>query len=146
MKKKILIISIILIILASIGGFLYYKKNNDNKEYLKLIEFAELQEKINNQDTFILVLTRTDCVHCSEYKPILKNILKEYNITAYQVEIDLLSSEEKGQLKDIANISGTPTTIFIENGKENGLYNRIVGTSTTSKIKERLKKMGYIKE
>ena len=151
MKKKIAIAIAILIVILSIGGLLFASitLNKEQKELEnRLIEltYDELSEKINNKETFILVITQTDCSHCEEYKPVLKQVLFDYDITAYEIDQKKISEEEKNNLKNIANISGTPTTVFIVNGEERQTSDRLVGSASRSKIIDRLKAMGYINE
>lgn len=150
--KKLLIIIIIIMSLVISGCSFKEDKNESNtnnsteENRLKTLSFSELKEKINNKESFILVVGQTTCSHCAEYRPIIKSVLDKYNIVAYEIELDKLSSEEKGMMNDIANVSGTPTTIFIENGTEKTTTNRLVGPASQSKIISRLKSLGYIKE
>lgn len=151
MKKKLLIWGLIAIVILAVASMIYAsytlnKKEKNEDNHLIELTFDELEEKINNKDSFILLLSQTTCTHCLEYKPILKKVLAEYDIVAYEIEIDKLTQTEKAKLKDIANAEGTPNTIFIENGEETNTANRIKGTATESKIKSRLKALGYIQE
>ena len=148
MKKKVLII----IALIAVGSLIYaaitiHKTQNDDSKYLKEISYAELEKKITNKDNFILVFSRTTCSHCAEFKPILASTLADYDITAYVVELDQLTDEENAKLKDIANVSGTPTTIFMQNGEETTTASRMVGSNHTKEdIVKKLKAFGYIDE
>mgnify|MGYP004536547623 CR=1 FL=1 len=151
MKKNIFIIIGIVIVALAIAGLVYAsttlnKKNNDVDSHLVELNMSELQSKIDNKETFILVISQTDCSHCAEYKPILKEVLAENNITAYEIDEKKLTKEENGQLKNIANISGTPTTVFIVDGEEKSTQSRLVGSANKTKIINRLKANGYIKE
>lgn len=151
MKKKILIISALIIIIAAIGAIIYAsitlnKEANEEDKHLITITVKELQKKIENKDTFILVVTQENCSHCAQYKPVLKKILKEYDIYAYEVDESKISSEDIGTFTDIANISGTPTTLFFTDGVEKSTATRLVGSVQARKIKQRLEAMGYIKE
>ncbi len=150
MKKNLIIAGIILVSILSIIGLIYAsktlnEKNEDEEKRLIQLTFNELQEKVNNKETFILLLSQSDCSHCAQYKPILKKVLAKHDIYAYELEIDKISKEDNAKLKDIANTSGTPTTIFIENGSEANTSSRLVGTKTSSEIERRLKSLGYIK-
>ncbi len=152
MKKRLIIIGVIAVITLSILGLLYAssKLNNKTKEedkHLITITFSELKEKINNKDSFILLISQEQCSHCAEYKPIFKKVLAKHNVYAYELKLDKpkLSKKEVAELKDIANTSGTPTTVFIENGEETNTSTRLVGTKTSSEIENRLKALGYIK-
>ena len=113
-----------------------------------LESFSQLSLKSLNSNLsfpFILVVTRTDCSHCAVYKPKLKQVLKDYNIIGYEIATDKLSTKDKSAFNDIANVSGTPTTIFIVNGEEETTTNRLVGDVPTERIISRLKSQGYIK-
>ena len=139
-KTYLIIVGIILTIL--LGTILYFtlkpKENN-----LIEIDGTELLKKLENKETFILVFTQTGCVHCSEYKPILNRLLTENNINAYELNTTKLKEEDteiKNEIEKLFNISGTPTTIFINEGSEKTTINRIVGTTAYSNLKQKLKK------
>lgn len=150
MKKKILIACGILVIALSIIGLIYAgitlneKEDKEDKHLIEL-NFSKVEEKVNNKETFILLLSQETCSHCAQYKPILKKVLAKHDIIAYELQIDKLTKEETAKLKDIANASGTPTTIFIEKGVETNTSTRLVGTKTSTEIESRLKALGYIK-
>ncbi|MBQ4031097.1 MAG: thioredoxin family protein [Bacilli bacterium] len=151
MKKKVLIGIGIVIILLAVGLLVYagiVLNNNRLKEekYFKELTISELQEKIDNKESFILVISQTTCSHCAEYKPRIKKVLAKYEVTGYYIEKDLLNAEETTQLNNIANISGTPATIFIIDGEEKSSSTRISGARSTDVIVSRLKAMGYIKK
>lgn len=150
MKKKILIIIPILLVIGLLiyGVFIKNKnKENDNSNN-KIVELsmADLNKKIEGKDTFILLITQTGCSHCEAFLKTVKNTIKDYDIVFYDINLTNLSSDEQGQLKLIANTSGTPTTVFIKDGVEETTLNRIVGETSEAKLVEKLTKQGYIKE
>lgn len=55
-----------------------------------------------------------------------------------------MNQDERNHVYQIAKISGTPTTIFIENGIEKDSSNRIVGISSKSNIINKLKENHYL--
>ena len=122
-------------------------KNNNKNESNNLVEMntKTFKEKINNKDSFILLITKVGCSHCAEYLPVFINVLEKYNLTAYKLDLADMSDSDKEYLADIANISGTPTTVFIENGEETTVLNRIVGSASRKTVIDRLKTMKYIK-
>ena len=149
-NNKIAIIIISIISILSIGGLIYAsivlnKKEQDLSKYLVELSYKELKNKIDKKDSFILVITRTDCSHCAVFKPKLKEVLSQNNIIAYEIATYKLSTNDKAEFNDIANISGTPTTIFIVDGEEATTTNRLIGDVTTEKIINKLKSQGYIK-
>ena len=149
MKNKLFITIAIIIIIGAISALIfagvkmYQNKVNQDKHLVKLT-LNELEEKINNKDTFILVITQTNCSHCQEYKPNLKKVLADYDVYAYEIEQDTITQEERKKLEKIASISGTPTTIFMIDGQEKTTTNRLIGPADEEKIINRFKAMGYI--
>ena len=152
MKKRIIIIAIIVVLLGvGILGFILIK-NNSKKE--KVNDYSEitflnidgLKEKIDDKDSFILIISKDNCSHCISYLPVANKVAKEYGIKFYDISTTNLNDEEKTYLRNIANISGTPTTIFIINGEEKSTNNRLVGEVKEYRLVEKLKAMGYIDE
>ncbi len=150
MKKKVIQISVFIVIILAVIGLIYAStvlkgKEIDLDKHLVLLTYPELKEKVDNKESFILLFSQTDCPHCAAFKPIFKEVLAKHDITAYEIQTDTLTKEEAIALKDIANVSATPTTIFIENGVEKSTSTRLKGESSSDKIESRLKAVGYIK-
>lgn len=141
-KKKIYILGIICLILLIIFGIINIK---DTKSYFKEIKYSKVIEKINNKESFVLVLSQTTCSHCMDYKPKVENVSKQYKTYIYYIETNLLSEEETDNLKKHISYSGTPTTVFILNGEEKTVANRLNGSVSESKLIEKLKSNGFIK-
>lgn len=121
--------------------------SNENYNDSRLIKLTleELENKVKNKDSFILVITQTDCSHCISYKPTLVEVLEETLQIAYEIDIQPLSKDDKERVYNIARVSGTPTTVFIKDGEEQDTSYRLIGSVSASKLKERLKETGYIK-
>ena len=115
-----------------------------NNNPITNIDYNKLETMINNKESFILEIVQTGCSHCEEFTPRFKNILKNNNIETYSLNLYNLTKDEKNKFNDLTTISGTPTVLFFENGKETS--NRIYGAVNDDKIKEHLKKAGYIKK
>lgn len=96
---------------------LYVADVNPDKALIE-VKYNELLTMLNNKESFILVLSQTTCGHCANYKPTLKELLSEHNLTAYYIEVNLFSDSERSKMKKIFNYEVTPTTIFIKDGKE----------------------------
>lgn len=137
----------IIAIVVLVGVFLVYKLafGEDKNSSLVNITTTELESKIENKDTFILVLSQTGCSHCEQYLPELDRTLKEYDIKAYVLNISEASEADSKKLIQYVNFSGTPTTVFFTEGVEKTTLNRFVGYASKTKIVERLKSLGYIK-
>ena len=134
--KKIMAVILIVISTIMITGC---SNNNTVTE----INFKDLEEKINNKDSFILEVIQTGCSHCEEFSPRFRAVLKTNNLEAYSINIYNLSDEERKEFNDLVTISGTPTVIFFDKGKEE---NKISGAVSNEKLEEELKESSYIKE
>jgi len=141
-KKNILTVTTIITI-ALIAILIIPKLNNSQTGELKKITYKEIIKKQENKDDFILIVSQSTCSHCATYKPKVKKIAKEYNITVYYLDIDKESNQEK--VLNELNLSGaTPMTLFFIKGKETSVLNRIEGDLSTKTIENQFKKMGFI--
>ena len=145
MKKNIIIL-LIGVLFIGLGVLFFVLSNTNQLSNVKVIKIDELKEKINNKESFILVITQDGCSHCHAYLPTINKVGKEYNITFYDISQTGLSQDNATFLKNVANTSGTPTTVFIEEGEEKSTLNRLVGNVQEYKLIDKLKTMGYINE
>ena len=141
MKKRVIILCSICILIL-IGALVADRIITNS--YLKQLKYNEVMEKIQNKESFILLVSQTTCSHCKEYKPVFKKILQKNNLTAYYIEYDLLSDEEKKEFVKYINFDSTPVTVFLKNGEESTTANRIVGAREEEYIIGKLKSNGYI--
>lgn len=147
-NKKYKIVLFLLIAIIILGGaFLVYKFAFSKSSNTSLVDIkvSDLESKIENKDTFILVLSQTGCSHCEQYLPELDRTLLEYDLNAYVLNITNISEDDSKKLAQIVNFSGTPTTVFFTEGQEKTALNRFVGYASKTKIVERLESLGYIK-
>ncbi len=109
------------------------------------ISYDKFNSMIEGKQSFVLFIGSTTCSHCDLYKETLNAVIKKYQVHIYYIDVSKLSLDENNKLKLIANYTGTPTTVFIENGQETSMYDRIDGNRPMDKVIEKLKKKGYIK-
>ena len=143
-KKKNIIISAVIICAAI--WFIGKGFNKTEYPYIHELTFNELESKLNNQDSFVLIITQTGCSHCEAYLPVVQNVSDKYKVDFYVLNRTNISDEERTKLKNIANISGTPTTLFYTSGEEKSALNRLVGQATEYRLVEKLTSEGYIHE
>lgn len=143
-KKLIILVSICLILL--VGAFIADGILGNN--YFSKIEYKEIINKIENKEDLVLLISQTTCSHCAAYKPKLKDVSNEYEIDVYYIDVDLLEEDEYDELNSRLSFatSGTPLTIFLKNGEETTVANRIKGDSSKDKIIKKLKSNGFISE
>lgn len=137
MKKRVLLF-------LTVFTFFITACGNKLKTYEE-INYDTLINMVEEKQSFVLFIGSTECTHCDSYKSTLEEVIKKYQVRIYYVDISKLSKEENSKLKAIANFTGTPTTVFIENGMETSMYDRIDGNRPMDKVVEKLKKKGYIK-
>lgn len=148
MKNKNNIIYMIAITIIIIIAFILISNISNNKNNKDLIElnYKEIKEKINNKDSFILVVSRTTCSHCMSYKPKLKKISNNYNLKIYYIDYDKESKKNQDKLFEELDIDGsTPITIFYKKGKQTSLFDRIEGDLSEKTIINKFKDLKYIK-
>lgn len=136
MKKYLVIICILVIVLATSCG-------NKFTTYTE-INYVEYLEKLDNGDTFPLVIGSKTCSACALFKGTIEKLIKEYQVEVFYIDISKINQEEYNNLKTQVSFSGTPTTIFIDSGQMTSIYNRIDGAESYSKIKAIFKNNNYI--
>lgn len=114
------------------------------KEHIIEISLDEFKEKMANKESFVLYVGNEGCTHCISYRPVLEQVLEDYDITIYQVDNSKLDNKEFAEFRTYVNISGTPTVAFITDGEEESTLNRITGEVSRETTIERFKSNGYI--
>ena len=137
MKKKFFVFGLIIMFLITVSGC--------SKQSYVEITYDEFKEKIENKDSFALFVGSNQCSHCDDYKITLKKFIKDYQVTVYYIDVAKMQTSELNEFKTVINFSATPTTVFITDGAEKTVYNRIVGALSYSKIEAKFKQAGYIK-
>ena len=135
--KKLLCLCLIAMLLLTgcINGEKYTTTNP--------ISYEEYKEKIDNKESFALLIWRTGCVHCETFEPKLDAVISKYNVKVYSLDISDLSDTEYQKLKNKTFVSGTPTTVIFEKGKTK---DKIVGDKDEEYIIKLFKNNGYIGE
>jgi len=139
--KRFKIITMLFIFLILIVGC---GKKNDT--YLEEISYSKFKEMLENKETFFFEIVQTGCSYCKAFTPKLEEVLEENKIKGYQLNTSNMSQEEYDEFDKMFEIDGTPTTIFIEKGKEASKMERITENVSKNKIISKLKANGYIKK
>lgn len=135
--KKILWILCIIIYMTGCGTKIQNYQEITYNEYI---------EKIEKKESFVLFMWQTNCSHCQSFKPIFKKVIQNYGIeNVYALNLDDLTDKEYAKLKNKTFISGTPTTVYIENGVTQ-TSPKIIGDKEENLIIKFFKKIEYIGE
>lgn len=95
----------------------------------KIVEITvdEMQEMIENKESFPIVFTQTTCSHCIEFKEMLDGYLLNHNVVLYDVVLDKTPADQrKAELVTIREtfpgMNETPSLYYVKDGvKENQL-------------------------
>lgn len=119
-------------------------KSPRNGSYLLEINYDELNTLINSKEDFFFEVVQDGCSYCQAFTPKLAEVLNENKVIGYQLNLSNLSENDRIEFDKNFNVTGTPNTIFMTNGKEL-IMQRIDGNTTKTKIVSHLKSNGYIK-
>ena len=141
-KKYILtfIVAIVILVIFVIYGIMIYTGGK-----LTELNSNEVIEKINNKESFVLIVSQTTCSHCMVYKPKVKEIANKHDIEIFYIDVDLLDKKESKEFGKYIYTDGTPVTIFFIDGEEETTANRINGNTSSKRVEDSLKKYGFIK-
>lgn len=148
MKNKSNIFYIIVVIAIILIAFILIATlSSNNKASLINLTYKQVEEKIDNEDSFILVVSQSTCTHCATYKPKLEKISNDYELDIFYIDYDLENNNTQKEFLEEFDLDGsTPITIFIKNGKQTNLFDRLEGDVSESKAIEKFKEMGFIKK
>lgn len=87
---------------------------------LKKLSYAEYQEKIDNNESFVVIIERTTCSHCQNFMPVAESFANDNNVPMYYIDTDEMEEDEWTKLeksntffKKNKDSWGTPTTIVL---------------------------------
>lgn len=139
MKKIGLLFSILVLTVILTGCGEKYKTYVD-------VTYNELEQKLENKETFAFVIGSSTCSACKAYKVTMDKLIKKYQIPVYYIKTDLLSEEDNNKLSSKFYFQYTPTTIFIVEGEEKTTYDRIVGAAEAKDVIKKLEKYNLLGE
>ncbi len=146
MKKFLYIIGILLLIVLVCIPFIINKKYSGYKE----ISYSEFKEKVEKNETFVLIVGRTGCSGCNSLKEILnKDYSLKYakDLTLYYIDThkDHMSEDDYIEFNSIIHYDYTPTAIIMENGKFDNNNIILQGSDEYDSMIRTLKKKGLLK-
>lgn len=119
MKKGqiiVLIIAVIVIIGTFFASSIYDKKRiKISKEIID-----KYNELYNNDELSIIYIGRTGCGYCEKYDPVIKEVVEEYKLSYYYIDLSKLTKSDRESLYNSGEVFkdenfGTPTTIIASN-------------------------------
>lgn len=94
---------------------------SDAELIIEKIGYSEFSILLNGSEPQVVVIGSIGCSHCEEAYPVLKNMIKEYDLNIKYLELSYLNSDENAALGNImANVDGgtsTPNMLIVKDGK-----------------------------
>lgn len=131
--RRILLILVVTLMLMT-GCF------NKLKTYEE-IDYIEFNKMVENKESFILYIGSSKCSHCEAYALTINRVITQHQVKVYYID---MAKEENEEFSDKIKYEGTPTTVFITEGDEKSIYNRIDGEQSYDKVIDMFKKNNYI--
>lgn len=121
MQKKIYTLLIIVSLIASaLCGILLgiaYEKKQSYLSIVTMIDYETLQEKISNNESFLLDVSRVSCRYCAVTEEQLAIAATERKLKVYVLDMELYHHTDKyDQIKKELGIDFVPTFFYYENG------------------------------
>ncbi len=112
--------------------------------FMEELNISDILNKLNNQETFVLLSTRDNCYTCKSYIPLLEEEFAKYDITAYYMNrslYDLNNDEFVAFTKTNENIEkNLQYTPYIMYFKEGVLQDELIGSKERIEIDEFIQK------
>lgn len=119
------------------------KVSENLKEPIEL-SFEEYEQKINNKDSFVLLMWQTGCSHCEDFEPILNKVISYYHLEVYSINLAELSDEEYSKISNKTFVTGTPTTVVFKDGVTQS--KKLVGSKDEQSVIDFLVRYNYLEE
>lgn len=124
-----------------------------SKSGLVHVDAQDATKAIENKETMILLVGKSDCGACATFKEVIDEFVKNYDIRITEVYIDDEKEEdENGNVihpnydkleEHIGVVGGTPSVYFIEEGVIKGTF---TGSITYESFKTKVEKYGFLPE
>lgn len=109
------------------------------------ISYNELMKKKENGETFPLVIGSEECSACANYEITMNSFISRYQVEVFLIDLIKLEESDYNELKTEISFTGTPTTVFYEDGELTSFFNRIDGSASKSTVESYFKNNNYIK-
>ena len=144
--KNILIAVGVLFVCAFVFIVSIKQEEKINQEAAKTkfheITIDKLNQKLNSDERFVLLLGRPDCSHCVAFKPIITKVANEKSVDVYYLNVDTIETlEDWESIWDLVEQEGTPTVAVIEKQQ---LISSNAGEMTEDQLIEFLEEAGVL--
>lgn len=121
MKKVFVILLLLLLVGCKKTTKRTYEKFEleveENLVTTKTIDPEELERKINDKETFILLIVKTGCQACEAFYPEINKFISETHYVIYRAYHDRIKMYNHSINKDILKVHYTPMILVIIDGE-----------------------------
>lgn len=157
-KEKVQGIIIVILLLVIVFGGSYFiseikscdtNNTTSSEKSLNSISYEEYKELKKEDDLSIIYIARPGCSFCQKQEPIVKELIKEYDLTINYMNTDDMSSEEIEELINSYDVFeggekfGTPTILLVQKDK---IVDSTIGYTEKDSLIEFFTKHELIKE
>lgn len=128
MKKSdiALILGVVVVIIISMFAFSNKTPKtetpvtlSDNFGEVRQISYSDYNTMVEDEKTFILVVSREGCSYCESFRPIIDEVSKEEQIPVYIVDLATFTEDEATAFTESNSFLkrgdwGTPTTLVLK--------------------------------
>jgi len=84
--------------------------------FVELETTQELINKIENDDSFVLLVYGSWCDHCKNFKPILNSVIEERNLIVYGIQVELING-----VSSLSSVQYIPTLVVYDKGEASAI-------------------------
>lgn len=134
MSKTISVLSIILLLILS---------GCAPKSELPIIKAQAVSERLDANETVVVIIGQSTCSACIQYKPVILEILSNYDVNIAYVEWDKDNRDDVSALvmNHLIAANATPTTYVFKEGK---LTSTKIGYMDYRQLRTLLQEEGFI--
>ncbi len=115
----------------------------ENYSNIEQLSFKNFKRKIENKESFVILISQTTCSHCIAFKPIYNEVFKKNNTVGYELDLLTLTQDERLEFVNMLEIDGTPTTLIYIDGVVQ--EEKKIGVITETDLTNYLSKYGFIR-
>lgn len=133
-KQKDIILVLLVVVLLVVAFVVTSNKAAESKVDIDLpvelegsvgfneITYSEYEEKMANNELFVVVIVKDGCGYCEMYIPVVTKVAEEYKVPINYINLTHLTDEEYQAISKSndylkRNSWGTPTTLFMYGNK-----------------------------
>lgn len=117
--KKIIAIIAILFMITGCKNDAYVRDTTEGQ--VSEISLEEMQQKLDQKDTFVVVFTTSMCGYCQNFEKMLTTYLPTHNVDPFVIVLDheKRTSQENRKIVNVEfpEFDATPGVFYVEKGK-----------------------------